>query len=211
MRQRLRGLLAGFRLVLALLLGAGGAQASTFDVVINSALLSGNPAVLVFDFLDGGPPDNTVTLSALTSNGNQGAATILGNVTGTGPWIFSDAGPSFFNELQVLFNPMGSALSFSFTTTDNPPEAGSVPDAFSLFILNEELNAFLVTTDAPLESNALFLYSIGAGAEGLTIYTPSEQGFSFSVTPVQAAPEPTSLALLAAGMFALLSRRRFLI
>jgi hypothetical protein len=182
----------------------GPVAASSFDVTIDSTALNGVDAVLVFDFIDGGPPDNAVTLSALTSNGTQGSASSMGNVSGSGPWTFSDAGSSFFNELQLPYNPMGSSLSFSFTTTDNPPDPGSVPDGFSFFILGTDALTPLITTDGP--ADALFLDSIG---QGLSVYTPDQTSFSIQVTPAQSAPEPVSLALLAAGLVALSARRRF--
>ena len=50
-------------------------HATTINVTINSTALNGVTAVLAFDFIDGGPPDNTVTLSALTSNGTQDSTT----------------------------------------------------------------------------------------------------------------------------------------
>src|SRR5881394_4053563 len=133
MRVYTSGLFAAAGLAVFLLFFAGGVHATVFNVTIDSTSLSGATAVLAFDFIDGGPPDNTVTLSALTSNGTQDSTSTTGNVTGTGPWTFSDAGGSFFNELLVTFNPMGTSLLFSFTTTDNAPDAGSSPDAFSMY------------------------------------------------------------------------------
>ena len=211
MSRRFYGLLVCRGMAVALLLGAGIARAGAFDVTINSPSLFGNPAVLAFDFSDGGPPDNTVTLSTLTSNGTQSSTATDGNVSGTGPWTFSDFPLSFFNELRVTFDPMGSSVSFSFTTTDNPPDGGSLPDAFSFFILNADPNAnnpFLITTNDPTGANALFLYSIGQGADGLSVFTPDQSNFSFNVAPPHAAPEPASLALLAVGLAALSTRRR---
>src|SRR5262252_3127952 len=60
------------------------AHSTTIGVTIDSSLLNGLPAVLAFDFIDGSPPDNTVILSALTSDGTPGPASTTGNVTGTG-------------------------------------------------------------------------------------------------------------------------------
>lgn len=206
MRHDSCGPLVGWGLA-ALVLGVSGAQASAFDVTINPASLGMSTAVLVFDFIDGGPPDNTVTLSAITSDGTQDSATIFGNITGTGPWIFTDTGSP---ELQVSFSKLGTSLTFSFTTTDNPPDAASTTDGFSLFIGSDPFTP-LFHTSAPDNQNILFLYSIGAAEQSLTKYTPEQTDFSFSVTPVQAAPEPASLALIAAGLAALLARRRFVL
>jgi hypothetical protein len=168
-------------------------------------LLNGLPAVLAFDFIDGSPPDNTVILSALTSDGTPGPASTTGNVTGTGPWIFSDAGGSAFNELLVPFNPMGSSLSFSFTTTDNPP-TGPLPDAFSMVILDSSTLLPLIHTDDPRKADALFVFDIGDGFAGTTQYVPQESGFT--LTLAQQVPEPGSAALLLSGALALLARRR---
>lgn len=208
MCKRSYRLLAGSGLAAMLLLGSGGAQASVFDVTIDSTPLSGSPAVLVFDFIDGGPPDNMVTLSALTSNGARGSVSTSGNVTGTGPWTFSTVGGSFLNELQVPYTPMGTSISFSYTTTDNPPDPGSSPDGFSFFIFDTDLATPLITTNDPTGADTIFLYSIGQGAQSLSVYTPDQTGFSIQVIPVQSVPEPGSLALLVAGVVALSARRR---
>jgi hypothetical protein len=191
----------------SLLISSAGLNALTFDVVVNTTSLNGLDATLAFDFLDGGSPSNTVILSTLTSDGTQGATSASGDVTGSGPWTFSDLGnTSIFNELLVDFTPMGTSLAFSFTTTDNPPDPGSSPDSFSFFVLTP-----LITTDEPLGSNALFLFNLGQGAQGLTVYNPillPDQIFSIEVTPAPGAPEPGTLALLAAGFGAMLWRRR---
>jgi hypothetical protein len=210
MRVYTKGLLLAAGLAVSLLFSAGGVYATAFVVTIDSTSLSGSTAVLAFDFIDGGPPHNTVNLSTLISNGTQGSTSTIGNVTGTGPWTFSDAGNSFFNELLVTFSQMGSALSFSFTTTDNAPDLGSFSDAFSFFILGIDLITPLITTDDPTGANALFLYSIGQGVQALNVYAPEQTGFSIRVVPSQSAPEPGSLALLVVGVVALSMRKRLL-
>jgi hypothetical protein len=215
MRVRTRRVFAAAVSAASLVFVAALARASAFNVTVDSAPPSGSPAVLVFDFIDGGMPNNTVSLSALTSNGTQGSTSAIGNVTGTGvtgtgPWTFSDAGSSFFNELQVPYNPMGSSLSFSFATSDNPPDPGSFPDAFSFFILETDVVTPLITTNDPTGADALFLYNIGQGTQSLNVYAPDQTGVSINVIAAQSAPEPGSLALLVAGIVALSTRSRFM-
>jgi PEP-CTERM motif len=182
--------------------------ATTFNVSIDSAGFAGSSATLAFDFVDGGPPSNTVNLSALTSNGTQGATSTTGSVSGTGPWTFSDA--SFFNELLVPFGPLGTSISFSFSTTDNPPAGGSSPDEFSFLVLDSLAQSALITTNAPDGLNELFAFDItGLRAGGLTVYTPDQNGFSIRVRAPAAIPEPGSLALLAGGFVAFFVRKRF--
>jgi len=193
-----------------LLFGVPFAYATTINVTINSTALNGVTTVSAFDFIDGGPPDNTVMLSALTSNGTQDSTSTTGNVTGTGPWTFSDSGGSFFNELLVTFNPMGTSLQFSFTTTDNAPDPGSSPDAFSMYALDSTATFPLITTDDPTGANALFLFNLGQGADGLTVYSVNQPGFSVSASsPPTPAPEPRILSLLLAAAIALFARGRF--
>ena len=188
------------------ILAATIVHATTIDVTVDTSFLNGVPAVLAFDFIDGGLPDNTVTLSALTSDGTQGSPSTTGNVTGTGPWTFSDAGGGAFNELLVPFNPMGTTLSFSFSTTDHPPE-GPVPDGFSMFVLDASLATLIKTAD-PTGADALFVFGIGQGFAGATQYEPQETGFAVTLTPVRPLPEPGSLALALLGTLTLIARRR---
>jgi hypothetical protein len=180
------------------------ARATTIDASIDTSFLNGKTAVLAFDFIDGGLPDNSVTLSAFTGDGTQASASSTGNVTGTGPWTFSDAGGSFLNELLVTFDPMGTSLSFSFTTTDHPPALGSLPDAFSMFVLDSTGSSPLITTDDPTQADALFLFNLGQGPEGLTVFTVDESGFTVNASSVPTpAPGPGTLASLLAGAMAL--------
>jgi hypothetical protein len=186
------------------------ARATTIDITMDTSALNGVPAVLAFDFIDGGLPDNSVTLSALTSDGTQFSTLTAGNVTGGGPWTFSDAGGSFLNELLVTFNPMRTSLSFSFTTTDHPPAPGSLPDAFSVFVLDSTGAFPLITTDDPTQADALFLFNLGQGPEGLTVFAVDQSGFTVdaSSAPIP-APEPGIAALLLVGAMALLALGRF--
>jgi hypothetical protein len=48
-------------------LGLGSAEARTFDVPIESSGLAELNILFEFDFINGGPPPNTVTLGSITS------------------------------------------------------------------------------------------------------------------------------------------------
>jgi hypothetical protein len=209
----------------SLLLWSAGLGALTFDVMMKSSTsFNGSAVTLAFDYIDGGPPDNTVTLSALTLSADWTDGTPVDNPPGSvcgldptcpPPWTFTDAGGACsFCELQVPFSAMGTTLSFSFTTTDNPPDGGSSPDSFSFFILDPANGLLpLFPTRDPTGAGALFLFSIGGPGEcglSLCVYpaNPAIEGFFLSVTPVTPAPEPGTLALLAAGFGAMLWRRR---
>jgi hypothetical protein len=206
----------------ALIAGVPDVGATVYSAVITSAPsgLSG-PAILAFDYIDGGPPDNTVVLDALSGDwvpapaapSDSPAGSICGaDPTCSPPWTFTEsAPPNSFYELQVSFSAIGTTLSFSFTTTDNAPEPGSFPDAFSFFTLDPATLLPLFPTDDP--GGALFSVSIagtGPCGESLCVFPPDPaiDGFSVSVTPVAPAPEPGTLALLAAGFVALFARRR---
>ena len=191
MRITLRG--AALLPALSVCLALDAWASAAFDVTVDTTFLSGTEAVLAFDFSHVGPPPNSVTLSALTSNGTQQSTSPTGDITGGGPWAFGDGAP--LSELLVDFNPMGSSLSFSFTTSDNPPNPGPIPDSFSFFVLEPISQATLINTVDPTGADALFLYSLGQGASGLLTYTAVQPNFSLAVT--QVVPEPGSLALIA--------------
>jgi hypothetical protein len=195
---------------LALGLGLGSAEARIFDVEIESSGLATLDVQLAFDFNDGGPPTNTVTLGPITSVGGMQLPSFVaaGAVTGSdpGPWVFNDT--VSYSSLVIPFAPLGASASFSFTTTDGPAEGLSSPDAFSFFLLDPLTGLPLLTTDP---TGALFIVNIGA-LDGLSVFTLSDYGpqdFAIRVTPaVEAVPEPATVALVAATAMLLMAMRR---
>src|SRR5439155_4797625 len=128
------------------------AAAVSVSATIDTSVLNGVAAQLVYDFVDGNPASNSATVSAFTA-----PAAILGSsspsdgVSGSlpGPVVFTENATSLVSEL-VQPMTLGGALSFRLDLTtnfDGPP--GSVPDSFSFFILNSTGTDFLVVSDDP--------------------------------------------------------------
>lgn len=176
-----------FRASLAsLLLVHGAAQAAAYTINLGITGLSGAEAVLAVDFVDGGSPNsNGVVLGTFTTGGTRTSTLTTGSVAGSGPWVLYDG--NAFNELLVGFNPSGSSIAFTFSTTDYPPDGGTFPDAFSVFLLNAA-GGFLVTTNDPTGANALLRYDLGIGSNALAVYTPAQAGVSVTVTASSTPP-----------------------
>src|SRR5690348_5894551 len=96
--QQLVGSIAG---VLALVTQIGWAVPIQFS--IDTSSLSGTSAQLAFDFIDGGPPPNTASVSGFATDGTLGAVSTVGGVVGTLPNTVTLTDSAFFNEyLQAL-------------------------------------------------------------------------------------------------------------
>jgi len=180
------------------LFGIGLAQADTFQVSVNTTLPAGTTGSLAFDFIDGGPPSNSVTISAFSSNGVLGSPTLTGDAAGSLPGTVTIGDSSFFNEYLTDFK-FGTTLSFSLSMTNVPPGSGSLPDEFSLYLLDSSASNSVVTTSDPTGADALF----AAGSDGsLSVYTSTRE--ATTVTPVVSSiPEPSCLALFAAAVLLL--------
>ena len=187
---------------------AGYAQTASYQISLNTAALMGNsagPFSLDFQLTDGsglGDGNNIATLSNFSFGGGGapfGSANLSGNVTGSLATGVSLTDSTFFNEFYQSF-AAGSTLSFQLTLTTSP-DAGGTPDAFSLAILDQNLAN--ITTTSPGDT----LLFVNIDGPNPVIETGSGRG-SFAGVTVTSVPEPTSLALLALGLGALLARAR---
>ena len=189
--RRLRGWLVPAHL-LVLLLGAGAvfqptaALAVSFSVSIDTSMLSGTPAQLGFDFIDGDATNNnSATISLFVTDGSLGGSSTTGGVSGIPPNV-TLADTLFFNEL-LQTTTLGTSIAFMLDLTTNPPVFPGIPDGFSVFILDATGASSLVTTDLP--GDALFL----AGS----------YGSSDVPTSVTAVPGPSALLLSVLGLAAI--------
>ena len=188
----------GPRLWTCLVMGilvAGRLCASPIQVTVDTSSLSGL-GILAFDFIDGGPPVNSVTISGFASDGTPGNACVTHDLVTCDPASKLTDGPVTLDDSVFSFTEyrqnitFGNSFSFVFDTTGNPAEGGSQPDGFSLFLLDPDAMFSLVETADP--TGALFVYAIGA--------TDPLQKFTDLVQLPSAAPEPGALALCLAGL-----------
>jgi len=202
-----RGALTVLTVSLIIALGGAPALATSYTIDVNTTSLSGTSADLAFDFLyGGGTLFNTITLSGFTTDGTLGTdGPNSGNVTGTlpGPVTLSTTGGSFFNEyLTGLI--LGTDFSFQLDATANGPDTSSLPDAFSLFILDSTASYSLVSTNDPTGSDALLVFNIDGTAQGAmsTYSTPEDEVVvtAENATPPTSVPEPSSLLLVGSGL-----------
>jgi hypothetical protein len=194
---------------------------SDYDVTINTSNLSGTGATLTFDFLaGGGTQSNSVTISDFSTNGTlmSGGAN-SGSVSGSLASTATLTNASFFNELQQGIT-LGSTISFQVDLTTNAPSGGSLPDAFSLFLLDPTASYSLTNTGDPTGSDSLLTAQIDGSSSGIVgVYSGSGPSVPVTVTAVTGGGGPTQapemdsstalggLTLLLAGLAVLSGRR----
>jgi hypothetical protein len=162
---------------------------SDYDVTLNTSSLVGMNAILAFDFIaGGGTQNNSLIISEFSTNGALGVAgPNSGSVSGTFPGSVSLStlsGSSFFNEaLQGL--TLGSTITFQVDATTNVPTGGSLPDTFSLFLLDPTASYSLTNTKDPTGSDSLTTVQIdGTKGGNLGVYSGSGPAVPMTVTAV---------------------------
>jgi len=188
-----------------ILAGAFSLRADTM-VTVDTSALNGTSAQIAFDFIDGGSPSNSVTISGFTTDGTLGSnQPPSGGVSGTlpGTVVLTDSCSScLFNE-YLRDITLGSTFSFDLSVTTNPPDSMSFPDAFSLFLLDSTESPLFPTTD-PTGSNSLLTLNIDGSAIGdLSIYDSSVSTAPANTT----VPEPCTLLLMGTGLLLMLRKR----
>ncbi|HEY1240506.1 MAG TPA: NF038129 family PEP-CTERM protein [Bryobacteraceae bacterium] len=191
--------------VVVILAGARGLWGDTL-VSVDTSGLAGTAAQLAFDFIDGGPPLNTITISSFLTDGTLGGVFPSGGASGTllGTVVLSDS--DFFNEYLTDIT-LGSSFSFVFSATANGPDAGSLPDAFSLFLIDPNTGLPLFGTADPSGADSLVTLNIDGSPTGaLSVYSTSVK--TGPPPAASAVPEPSMMWMLGVGLVPLLRRAR---
>jgi hypothetical protein len=181
----------------AAMIGACGQAAATpigYHVDIDTATLGTGPAFLDLYFLGlAGAPAATATVDHL-AGALDGAADLLGTVTGSasGPFVFGNAGGG--GELVQAIQ-LGGKFGFDVSFTMAPGNTGTT-FGWALFDSTHYLGV-----DGDLGN--LFLQPDAAPDSQVVIAAPTTR--LGGVTPI---PEPSTAALMLAAMLALLAWRR---
>lgn len=168
-------------------------RAAPVLMTVDTSAISGTAGQIAFDFVDGGSPENNVTVSRFTTNGIPGSSSGFGSVVGNLSTGFTLSDDHFFSEYLLDF-VFGTTFSFLLSSTNNPPDINSFPDAFSLFILDVASGQSLTATTDPTGGNALFLLSTGTPSS-LDLYLSRE----IQVTTAS-VPEPGTIWMVALAL-----------
>jgi hypothetical protein len=170
-------------------------QANATSINISTTSLIGQTGEVAFDFIGGGAPNNSFTLTNFDfgTGSSVASTTQTGGVSGniSSNIFFNDS--SFFNELLVNLT-FGNNITFDITNATNlAPDSSSFPDAFSVFLLDSAGQSLLSTSD-PTGADSIIRWDSGN--------SPATNIFSQSVTVQEsnAVPEPNIIYLLFAGL-----------
>jgi hypothetical protein len=197
-------------LMITIAISAVGVQStaladSDYDVTLNTAGLAGSGATPTFDFISGGgTQSNSVSILDFSTNGALVFGGVnSGSVSGTLPGTATLSNASFFNELQQGIT-LGSTISFQVDLTTNAPSVGSLPDTFSLFLLDPTASYSLTNTADPTGSDSLLTVQVDGSQSGiLGAYNGSGPSVPVTVTSVSGvtqAPEINASTALSALM-----------
>ena len=176
------------------------AAAAEFEVTIDTTPLAGRSGYMARDLLAGSPGAvNIVQVSSFASSSTLGAATSLGDVSGSLAGTLTLRSSVFFSEFlqAVVFSPGLTRFSLSL---GEATLSGGIPDSFSLFLLDSTLAPFATSDPA----GALILIDLSPPL------TPQVFTSAFATATVSVVPEPTAVALLLVGLFAVGCRQKIL-
>jgi hypothetical protein len=176
--------LAGF------LVAAGTVAASTFQVMIDSKSLAGQPGKIALDLTNPDPAENTVTINTPTFTGGGGITakeTSGGQTTGglfdnmpneatiIQDFAIASGGvrrAEFYTNL-TLDVTWGASVSFTVDVSENATP-GAIPDLFALYLLNPTTGQPLYATGDPLGTGAVFAVAITT--DGACLFLPTAAG-----------------------------------
>ncbi len=168
------------------------AAAATYQVQIDTTPLAGRTGFFAFDLTQGTPGTiNQVTVSAFSTSGALGAATVAGNATGSLAGTMTLSSSTFLSEWLQAVSFAAGVTRFNLSLGSNHLGA-DIPDQFAFFLLDGTLAPF--TTSDPTGAGALIAIDLQQPVVVQTFVSPWAV---VSVLPV--VPEPATVLLTIAG------------
>ena len=183
-------------------LGVSTPQAAPIHVTLSG--LGFSAGRIAFDFIDGGAPNNSVSITESSLVGGSldfSSGGIEGSLDST--LILRDS--AFFTEFSTLYS--GDVISFAFEASNFGPSGGSLPDSFSVLLLTTDLPlTSLISTSDPTGANVLLQFSIDGTPNGqLNVFRDTSSGHPPMQILIGVVPEPSTSLLLALGVLVGLS------
>jgi len=171
------------------------AFATSVNVSIDTAAISGTEALLTFDLFDfDGLSNNSAVVRAFSTDGTLGSAATTGDVNGSLPGTVTISDTVGVGELlQGII--LGSSTAFVLDLTTN--FVGGQPDSFSFFLLDPATSFSLIDTN--LLGDALFTVGIANSPQGLSLSVSGGNTPNVGVSAT-VVPEPSTLALVVLGL-----------
>jgi hypothetical protein len=157
------------------------ATAATFNVTINTSVVSPGHIKTAFDVVSNNPnrnsisitnyhaPGTTMGLPESTGGTSEGdLATILN------PAAFTTLSTeAFYNNFVINLNPIANTINFTINLSELGPLTGNAPDLFAFYLLDSSGLPLITTTD-PLGTNALFTFEMtGVSGGVVNVYGPA--------------------------------------
>ena len=149
-----------------------------YHVRLNTTEFVGTARHLTFDFVSGAAPLNFARISDFTTDGRRGRGAARGGpvsgglIDGVGPAFATVDDFSFYNQLIVPMDSVGTQSSFDLELSERVAASSVTPDAFAFFFANSDEAAAFPTVD-PFGTNSLFAIDVNGQPGGdLSVFAP---------------------------------------
>lgn len=203
MKNQLKALL--YIAILILCVARPALSQTVYQVTINTSAIQGSAGKLAFDFTNGDPLSNTLSIFNFSTNGTTGLPETQGGLVQGDIILLLNPAPVttieddfFFNQLVVPFTSFGSQITFSIQLTQNRGASG-FPDQLTVYLLHTIDQPMIGTTD-PLKSNALFAIDVtGVSGGALSAFSPTQFSAPSTLTVNVPALNAMAAAILPAS------------
>jgi len=174
----LKRLILGCGILAAMGISSPAVATTLYRVRLNTAEFTGTARWLALDWISGGSSINSARIASLVADGRRGRSRFQGGpvfgglADGVGPPVATLQDSSFYNQLVLPVDSMGTFAGFDIGTSENVTAGEMVRDELSFYFLNPD-DLFPFGTADPLGANALFAIDVtGQSGGDLSVFAP---------------------------------------